>query len=565
MIGRSSTDAASIDFALAHEVSCRRDMAASRSGAAQAAWHAGKKHDITQGLVINTPRPMRAAVDLELMKSSLLVTSFWLTLCATASAQPSAPPAPPSAAPAPPTPATPRPAPSAARSSRSAASTPPPSAADPSAPQPSAAPPSAPPPPSPATSSLENEFSLLGCHPTSLLELHHTHYAACGSAIWIGVLGNDGGLHVVEAREAGATVRSLFVRDDTVWVEQVDQVALPLARLSVLQPAAADAPSRTGIDPALIGHVVEVHDDQVTIDLGKQHGLQVNDHIELYETSRPDGDVDLDAPTEHHVVARVSAIANERARATLGMNEVAKVGMAAHYAEAALTANSTSPPRTPGLLVLEAGLRPFLPIERVGVGVLSELAITYFANIPLYVRAELRPFGGRAGSGRDSGVFGSFGEVGYDHTYLGIGVGAGALYYQKDFDVAAGQRRDDKLALGALLHVRIGSGDGVNAQLTTAFALRDQRWDFGFFDLTGQTPLGGRTWLTGGIGGGPGAGFLYAEIGLRLLISGNGQAGSIFIRPSVGLAGIDRRLSNDSDDLGVGPMVGLHIESRLGL
>jgi hypothetical protein len=475
------------------------------------------------------------------MKSSLLATSIAsLCLCATVSAQSAAP-----------------------------AGGPPPTAAGAPTPAPPAFPTAAPePPPSAASTeqaSLQREWSRLGCPPSSLLELHRSHYAACGSAIWIGVLGGDGRLHVVEARQAGAAVRSLFVRDDAVWVEQADQVALPLARLPVLQPPAAEGSDRAGIDPGLIGHVVEVHDDQVTIDLGKQHGLQVNDHIELYEMSRPDGDIDLDAANQLHLVARVSVVANERSRLTLGMGEVAKVGMAAHYSEAALSANNSSPPRTPGLLVLEAGLRPFLPIERVGVGLLSELAITYFAEFPLYLRAELRPFGGRIGSGSDSGVFGTFGEVGYDHTYLGIGVGAGALYYQKEFDDGSARRADGAIALGALLHVRIGARDGVNAQLTTAFALRDDRWNFGFFDLTGQTSVGNRSWLTGGIGGGPGAGFLYVELGLRLLVSGNGQAGSLFIRPSVGLAGIDRRLRDREIDLDIGPMVGLHIESRLGL
>ena len=105
---------------------------------------------------------------------------------------------------------------------------------------------------------------------------------------------------------------------------------------------------------------------------------------------------------------------------------------------------------------------------------------------------------------------------------------------------------------------RLGALDGLNFMLTNAFVLVDQRWHFGYFDLTVQVPLNRKTWLTAAGGGAQQAGYAYGELGLRRLLRGDRGSGSLFVKPSVGAAGIDNRY----DGYGFGPMIGCHFEWR---
>jgi hypothetical protein len=81
---------------------------------------------------------------------------------------------------------------------------------------------------------------------------------------------------------------------------------------------------------------------------------------------------------------------------------------------------------------------------------------------------------------------------------------------------------------------------------------------FGFFDLNLQIPLNRQTWLTAAGGGGRQAGYLYGELGLKRLLRGDRGSGSLFVKPSVGVAGID----NHRDGFGAGPMIGCQLEWR---
>jgi hypothetical protein len=421
-----------------------------------------------------------------------------------------------------------------------------------------------------AAPAMQAEFARLGCRAESVVELGHVYYAACANAaVWAGESDAQGVLHISEMRTTGAPVRVLYVRGDALWVETSDELARPFARLPPAAPSVQTPPPSAASKPARVGQVVQVNTDRLTITLGKQDGLQVGDHIEVFVAPTSAEDREFDLPAERVLVGQVVAVSDARARVAMGLCEDAREGMSARYTYDPLSASSNSPPRTPGLLLIEGALRPFLPLKPVSFGALGDLAVTYLANIPMYLRLELRPIGGRIGSDHGDGVFAGFASVGYDHTYFSLGIGVGTLYQSKFGEIATSpgdteHLRDTRFALGTLLNVRLGSRDGVNATLTTTFALRSNEWEFGFIDLTGQAPVGSRSWLTGGLGGGAGVGYLYVELGFRRLIMGNGAGGSLFIRPTVGVAGIDqRRPGSDSGNFAAGPMVGLHVEGRL--
>jgi hypothetical protein len=107
---------------------------------------------------------------------------------------------------------------------------------------------------------------------------------------------------------------------------------------------------------------------------------------------------------------------------------------------------------------------------------------------------------------------------------------------------------------------RLGARDGLHLQVDTSFALADREWHFAYTEGSGQIPLGARTWLILAAGGGEVGRFVHGALGLRRLVRGNGGHGSLFVKPCVGVVGVERA---DSTTLDLGPSVGVHLEWRL--
>lgn len=226
--------------------------------------------------------------------------------------------------------------------------------------------------------------------------------------------------------------------------------------------------------------------------------------------------------------------------------------------------SAVAPRRLGALLVVEGSLRPFLPIGALAGAALAELSASYYAERAFYARVRAFPLGGRVGRGRDVGVLGAIAEAGYDHALFSVGLGAGAVrrgdgYASFSRDGIERWERDESVALAVVQAARLGALDGLSLRVTNAFLLDDARWRFGFLDASMQVPAGRRTWVGVAGGGGAQSGFFYAELSLRRLVRGDRGRGSLFVRPSVGLSGIDTR---DSAGWSPGPMVGMHLEWR---
>jgi hypothetical protein len=108
--------------------------------------------------------------------------------------------------------------------------------------------------------------------------------------------------------------------------------------------------------------------------------------------------------------------------------------------------------------------------------------------------------------------------------------------------------------------MRLGARDGLNLQVDTSFALADRQWHFAYTEGSAQIPLGTRTWLTLSGGGGEVGRFVHGALGLRRLVRGDGGSRSLFVKPSVGLVGVEQL---DSTDMDAGPAVGVHLEWRI--
>lgn len=334
-----------------------------------------------------------------------------------------------------------------------------------------------------------------GCAPSDLLAHEQRWYAACGAAgVFVVDRREDDVLVLSERFAALGRAHALFVRGEVVWVESTRIEAHPLGEYA----PTAGASSGPGA-PRSLG-------------------------------------VDLAAP---------------RARA-----DIRRAPQKAY--------SKLAPPRVGRQLMVEGGIRPYLPMRSLGVAMLADASVTYHGERPWYVQAQFFPLGGTATKGMDASVFGVAASIGYDHPYFGVGVGLGSLRrgaFHSDFDPIQRRTRDwveHSFGLSVTQALRVGALDGLSLTLLNAFVLDDERWRFGYFDLTFQIPLNRQTWLSSGGGGAEEAGYLYAELGLRRLVRGDLGSGSLFVEPSVGLAGIDNRL----DGVGPGPMIGCHLEWR---
>ena len=323
--------------------------------------------------------------------------------------------------------------------------------------------------------------------------------------------------------------------------------------------------------PSAVGKVIEVNDQLVTISLGAGDGLQIGSHVAFLDAG--EDDVQWMRGAETTVVGTVTNLAEDRARVTIGMFEHVRVGGRAQVTAARLSESRVAPPRPDGTLLFELGVRPFLPLKRVSVGAFADLALTYLPQLPMFVRAEVSPLGGRIGAGGDAGVAGGSVTFGYDQRFVAIGLGAGTVLFRRfvaDDSGDVGQLGSAVPRFVFLQQGRIGSRDGLHLQATSAFALVDESWQLGWLRLSGQFRVGARGWVSPRFMIGPRAGLFSAEAGVRILARGDGGSGSLFVRPLAGFAGTfdpeDNRLYRDDvgiDGMLFGPMVGLDVEWRL--
>jgi hypothetical protein len=335
-----------------------------------------------------------------------------------------------------------------------------------------------------------------GCTPSDLLLYQQRWYAACGAAgVFVVERGQDDVLALSERHPVVGHAQALFVRRETVWVESSRIEAHPIGELAAVgAPVASDTTGPRAFS-----------DD-------------------VYDRRR--GATGPSAP--------------QRAYSML------------------------APPRPARVLRVEGGIRPYLPLRSLGVATLADASVTYHGESAWYAQAQFFPLGGTATKGADVSLFGFAASLGYDHHYFGVGLGLGTLRrgaFHADFDPIQRRTREwveHSFGLSITQSLRVGALDGLSFSFSSAFVLDDERWRFGYFDLTAQIPLNRQTWLTVGGGGAEEAGYLYAEVGLRRLVSGDLGAGSLFVKPSAGVAGIDNRI----DGVGPGPMVGCHLEWR---
>jgi hypothetical protein len=428
------------------------------------------------------------------------------------------------------------------------------------------------------------------CDKRALLQTDGKLLVACGSAgAWEIALAGPGPRFLKSYQFSGAVVGFFTEADGRLWVKLQVLEARPLTSAgsagaltfpeAIPAPVAA-APSSAGPpEPAPapplpapaaqgIGRVVKSAPAEVVISLGTLDGVGRGDRIEL-AIEHPDGDTGEDAALSREVLAIgvVTNITGRSAKVRLGVNESVPVGALALRTQASITGSQSAPPRVTDITTLELMVRPFAVLGELGGGFLLSGAIGHrFGHLHLW--AVLDPLAAAAVEKQDN-VAAANGAlmVSYDSQFFEMGLGLGAQTVNSMNFVPPGSG----LTVEQLL--RLGPADGLNVTGRTSIVLFHSQFDFGGMVATAQFPVTRGYWLLLG-GGGGNVGYGYGEVGLRVLVSGNGLAGSKFLTATAGGAAVFRSGSCDQlfDSFGSGsctqsvafggPMAGLGGEWR---
>ena len=382
---------------------------------------------------------------------------------------------------------------------------------------------------------------------------------ACGAAgVWEIAL-SGGAPHFVRSYEFPGDAVGLFTEPDgRLWVKLQVLEARPLdsggvpgavqfpdaleAPAPYAPPVATTAapapPPSPPIIPAVVavpqaGRVIKSMPGEVVISLGTFDGVARGDHIELaldHADAAASDDVALSR--ELLAVGVVTNVTEHSALVRLGVDESVPVGALAARSRAPSSASQSAPPHVTDVTTLELALKPFAALGELGGGFLLSAALGHrFGH--LHVWALLDPLAFAAAS-QQPNVAAANGAamVSYDSQYFEMGLGLGGQTVNiVNFSVAPGSG----YTVAQLL--RLGPQDGLNLIVRTNIVLFHSQFHFGGMVASAQFPITRGYWLLLG-GGGGNVGYGSGELGLRVLIDGNGLAGSKFLTVSAGGAAV---------------------------
>lgn len=395
---------------------------------------------------------------------------------------------------------------------------------------------------------------------------------ACGGAgVWE-LAQTEAGPRFVRSFDAGGEAVGFFTEaDGRLWVKLLVLQAKPLSSATPVSPGAARFPDAAPLEPPpsdarsappapsvpapsaakpiikiaprTRGEVLRSAPGEAVISLGSDDGIARGDKIEL-ALELEDGIVSGDAilSREALAVGVVTSVSDQIAKVKLGLNESVPVGAVATRSRASVTASLAAPPRVADLWHLEGTLRPFVALGELGGGVLLSgvFGRRFASGLHLWGIVDPAAVGDvenfDAITAINAAVFAT-----YDSQYFEMGLGIGAQSVNDTIDDDTGFGIDLAPGSGLMVaqYIRLGAVDGLNLTARTSVALFHSEFLFGGLVGTAQIPVTRGYWLQFG-GGGGSVGYGYGEIGLRVLLRGNGGVGSTFLTVSAGGAGVFR-------------------------
>jgi hypothetical protein len=199
----------------------------------------------------------------------------------------------------------------------------------------------------------------------------------------------------------------------------------------------------------------------------------------------------------------------------------------------------------------------FATMGNLGVGQLGSASVAYRFEAPIVVRAEMAPFGiagptsFTSSSGVETGghsvtVFASHFVLGLDTELVEVGLGVGGASVNQNSTFGVG----GVPATGAFSlaeEARLGARDGLAVSIETSAIAVNDKFQLGYFVGSLQIPFS-RTIMLVVRGGGGNVGFAYGDLGIRVLVHGDGSKGTLALTGFAGGALIQENLCSTNPD-----------------
>jgi hypothetical protein len=308
--------------------------------------------------------------------------------------------------------------------------------------------------------------------------------------------------------------------------------------------------------------VLSLEPSAVIVNMGED-SVGNGDRIAFYERGTHGGDsMRSGGATDPLAVGKVVAVNDERARVQLGMNEIVPIGSRAERTNLPPTASTFAPPRAGGVWEVAFLARPFIVLENLGVGGFVDARVGYHMRAPVHFEASIAPLAFATARGGATVPVAAILSASYDSPLFEIGLGfGGQTVNAPDFSLDPGS------GTTIAQRLRLGARDGAHIDALSYVTLFHSQFNFSTLRLQAQIPVGSRSWLLAA-GGGGSLGLGYGELGLRVLVSGNGGPDSFFLTTVIGGVNVFKGcVFNNIGDCRaidyVGPMLGVGGEWRL--
>ncbi|MAE72118.1 MAG: hypothetical protein CME06_16825 [Gemmatimonadetes bacterium] len=426
---------------------------------------------------------------------------------------------------------------------------------------------------------IELELSTAG---QALLVHEEKVYVACGphGALVVDV-SDPAALKELGRRELGGAVTGFFVLDGAIWARVRRLEARPLEAgivagkpndvVSPATPFSSEEPSGTAPEAEVLERLAE----GVVVGIGADEGVKRGGRMEIFLRHSVDvGGGEQATGEELVMVGKVTGVSPQRAIVKLGVNERVPTGAMARPSSKAITSSRTQPPRIDGIWEFELTARPFLALGRLGFGTISDATARRRFESPWAVEARLEPMSiGIADEGNIVALAGNL--IGsYDNRLFSVGLGLGWAAINAAAGDSVGEKgerfgeSEARSGLSIAQGARLGSRDGLHISVYNTFLYYHERFNYGGTSATLQLPVSEGLWFIARGGGGEPTGYGFGEIGLRVLLAGSGDRGSLYLSPSVGGGGLFKEQGcEDFEGCGGsigygGPLVGLGLEWR---
>jgi hypothetical protein len=239
-----------------------------------------------------------------------------------------------------------------------------------------------------------------------------------------------------------------------------------------------------------------------------------------------------------------------------------------------------APARRGGLWELSFLTSVFVPFGNLGIGQLGAASVAYRFEAPLVLRAELAPFGfaGPATTTNNPGLFSPGGGPGFpgqptqtppstpgpsnggivsvfaahllfglDTQFLEVALGLGGATVNESGAFRQGGGAPQTGAVSIAQSTRIGARDGLALNMESSAIALNSKFDLGYFVMSAQIPVSAKAMLVIR-GGGGNVGFAYGDLGVRVLVHGDGGKGTLALTGFAGGARIGLNLCSSNPD-----------------